>query len=1498
MTAKRRIRETNDTRECNKVNNMPFSVTAGEKAAILESIPDPVVLLDTDLKVLWSNAAMNKLLNLEADQLAGRHCFEKMHGLKKPCRICPVVKAIDTGRPCTVNDFSSLGKRWTLHAYPLLDDKGNVTRVVEIATDITESKRAEKKLNKICKLQSMILDNSTVGIAFVRNRIYEWVNPKLCELYGITKEQFVGSSTRIAYPDDESYQRIGNETYSLFAQGEKASFETLRRKGDGSLFWCKLEGIALDASKPQEGSIWIAEDITKRKQAEEELQKLNRLQSLILDNSAVGIAFVRNRTYEWVNRKMSELLGIPVEQLQGSSTRIIYPNDEVYQWVGSEAYPLFAQGRNVTLEVQLRKGNGSLILCNLKGIVLNPSTPLDGSIWIAEDITEHKLAEETLRKSEEKYRGLVEGLNEALFRMTLPDEIFEYFSPSVTNVLGYSAEEFIADPLLIRRAIHPDFQDYINKIFKELKEGIVSPNYEYKIIDAKGKERWIIQSNKGIFDKNGKLVALEGLCRDISERKRTEEALESRIVALTKPLEDIGNITFEDLFNISDLQHLQDMLAKAWGVAILLTNPDGTLITQPSNFTYFCSEFIRKNEKGFRNCQISDAALGRRHNPSGPTIQKCLSAGLWGAGASITLGGRHIGNWLIGQVRNEAQSEEQIMKHAREIGADEEAFREAFLRVPVMPQEKFEQIAHTLFALANQLSAIAYQNIQQARFIAERKQAEKALRESEEKFRGIYEESPMGIELYDREGTLLDINRACLDIFGISDVKNVIGVKLFENPNLREECKAQLRRGESVRLEMPYDFGKVTTFNLYETTKSGIIYLDVLITPLKGATKESGIGYLVHTRDITKRKQAEFALRESEEKYRRLHESMTEAFASTDMKGRIVESNRAYQSMLGYSEEELRHLSYSDITPKKWHALEKSIVKEQILVHGYSNVYEKEYQRKDGSVFPVEISAFLIRDSDGNPIGIWGIARDISERKKMETELNAARDYLRTVFNNVYDAIFVHDLDGKIIDVNNKMLEMYKVSREEVIGLNVIRDFSATDETIEVSRANWNKVMSGTNYFVPWKARRPKDCSVFDVEVFLTRLVLPDGNYILANVRDITERKQMEEERSRIEDRMRDVQKLESLGVLAGGIAHDFNNLLMSILGRADLALFSLSETSPAYQHVEEITRASHRAADLCRQMLAYSGKGRFVIGRYNISDIVREMGQILNVSISKNAMMRYSLAEGLPAVESDATQIRQVVMNLITNASDALGDGQGIISVKTGVMDCDEAYLSSSYLDDKLPGGTYVYLEVSDTGCGMDSETLSRIFDPFFSKKFTGRGLGLAAVLGIVRGHKGAIKVYSEVGKGTIFKILFPAVEWKPGDKVKTEEQPPLLKGGGTILVVDDDPLVRDVASDMLIQLGFQVLTANNGREGLEVFKTHGNEVSFIILDLTMPEMGGEEAFLELRKLRQDVKVILSSGYNEQDVTQRFVGKGLAGFIQKPYTLAGLRSALNRALG
>jgi PAS domain S-box-containing protein len=389
-----------------------------------------------------------------------------------------------------------------------------------------------------------------------------------------------------------------------------------------------------------------------------------------------------------------------------------------------------------------------------------------------------------------------------------------------------------------------------------------------------------------------------------------------------------------------------------------------------------------------------------------------------------------------------------------------------------------------------------------------------------------------------------------------------------------------------------------------------------------------------------------------------------------------------------------------------------------------------------------------------------------------------------------------------------------------------------------------------------------------------------------------------EEERNLFESKLQHTQKLESLGVLAGGIAHDFNNLLMAIIGNAELALMDISHANPARQAVMEIEAVSRRAADLCRQMLAYSGKGKFVVEPISLNDVISEIGQMLGVSIPKNVVLRYNLAENLPAVEADVSQMRQVLMNLVINASEAIGDKDGLITVSTCTAYCDQAYFAKTNIHENLPDGDYVGIEVADTGEGMDKETIARIFEPFFTTKFTGRGLGLAAVLGIVRGHRGALKVYSEPGKGTTFKVLLPASK-KDAIAFETESvQESAWVGSGTILLVDDEEVLLSVTSKMLTRLGFEVLTARDGIEGLEVYQENRDEITCVIMDLTMPNMNGEECFRELRRINGEVSVILCSGFNEQDATQRFVGKGLAGFIQKPYRFSTLSAKLREILG
>lgn len=394
------------------------------------------------------------------------------------------------------------------------------------------------------------------------------------------------------------------------------------------------------------------------------------------------------------------------------------------------------------------------------------------------------------------------------------------------------------------------------------------------------------------------------------------------------------------------------------------------------------------------------------------------------------------------------------------------------------------------------------------------------------------------------------------------------------------------------------------------------------------------------------------------------------------------------------------------------------------------------------------------------------------------------------------------------------------------------------------------------------------------------------------------ERRLADEERSLFEAKLQHTQKLESLGILAGGIAHDFNNLLMAIIGNTELALMDISHANPARKSVIEIETVSRRAADLCRQMLAYSGKGKFVVEPISLNDVISEIGHMLDVSIPKNVVLRYDLANTLPAVEADVSQMRQVLMNLVINASEAIGEKEGLITLTTCTTYCDHSYFEKTNIHEDLPNGEYVGIEVADTGEGMDAATVARIFEPFFTTKFTGRGLGLAAVLGIVRGHKGALKVYSEVNKGTTFKVLLPASK----ESAIAYETESVLEskwvGKGTVLLVDDEEVLLTVTSKMLNRLGFEVITAPDGVEALELFKENLDDICCVILDLTMPNMNGEECFRELRRINENVRVILCSGFNEQEATQRFVGKGLAGFIQKPYRFGALSGKLRDILG
>jgi two-component system cell cycle sensor histidine kinase/response regulator CckA len=395
---------------------------------------------------------------------------------------------------------------------------------------------------------------------------------------------------------------------------------------------------------------------------------------------------------------------------------------------------------------------------------------------------------------------------------------------------------------------------------------------------------------------------------------------------------------------------------------------------------------------------------------------------------------------------------------------------------------------------------------------------------------------------------------------------------------------------------------------------------------------------------------------------------------------------------------------------------------------------------------------------------------------------------------------------------------------------------------------------------------------------------------------DITELRRAEAERLAVERKLMESQKLESLGVLAGGIAHDFNNLLTVILGNAELALLDLPPGADfAHEQLERVSSAARRAASLTQLMLAYVGKGQFTLRQLDLNDLIAGM-RVFIASAVPTTTLQYDLAATLPPIMADGTLLRQVVINLITNAVEALDGEPGTVTLRTGVRRADHAYLTDAVVGSDLPEAHYVYLEVVDTGPGMDAATRARIFDPFFTTKFVGRGLGLAAVLGIVRTHQGALKVQSEPGSGTSVTILFPlGAGARPADAGSQGATSEMVSV--TILLVDDEEEIRRIAVRMLERLKFNVLTAANGSEGVEIYRANADKIALILLDMTMPRMSGVEVFHLVRQINPDARVVLMSGYDEQEATRQFAGEGLAGFLHKPFTLTDLRAKLNQVL-
>lgn len=720
---------------------------------------------------------------------------------------------------------------------------------------------------------------------------------------------------------------------------------------------------------------------------------------------------------------------------------------------------------------------------------------------------------------------------------------------------------------------------------------------------------------------------------DAMEQQRTKAALERRLVALTQPSDSAEEITFEDLFNLDDIQRLQDAFARATGVASMIYRPDGTPITKQSNFTRLCGTIVRATEKGRASCYQSGAALGR-YRENGPTVRTCLSAGLWDAGAGIVVEGRHIANWLIGQVRDETQSEDKMRAYAREIGADEEAFLEAFREVPTMSRERFEQIAELLFIFAKQLSAVAYQNVQQARYINERKRAEEALRQSEEGYRLLVDNLKDLVVQVDAAGRFLFVSPSYCELFG-KTMEELLG-----------------------REFMP----------------------------------------LVHEED--------------------------RASTAAAMEGLSRPPHTAYMEQRAMTKDGWRWLAWWD----------KAVL-----------------------------------DREGNVAAIVGVGRDITEKRLAE------------------------------------------------------------------------------------------------------------------------------ESRMRLQAQLNQAQKMESVGILAGGVAHNFNNLLQAMSGNIQMLLMSKAGDDPEAQRLQVVSRSIDRAANLVRRLLLFSRKAESQKRTVNLNHEVEEAVKILERTIPRMVAVELCLQPDLWPVKADPVQVGQVVLNLGSNAADAMPQGGRLVIETRNVV------LDGESLRDNAEAKTneYILLRVSDTGLGMDKETLKHVFDPFFTTKEVGKGtgLGLATVYGIVKGHGGFILCDSEPGQGTVFRIYLPAAEGSGAAEVKPHPGAVSPGEGETILAVDDDEQVLNLTREALEDYGYAVLTASSGEEALAVYTQEMGRIAMVIMDLGVPGMGGRQCLQKLLAVDPKARVFIVSGYGGGGLAEELQQAGAMGFLGKPYQLRELLAKMREIL-
>lgn len=767
--------------------------------------------------------------------------------------------------------------------------------------------------------------------------------------------------------------------------------------------------------------------------------------------------------------------------------------------------------------------------------------------------------------------------------------------------------------------------------------------------------------------------------------------------------------------------------------------------------------------------------------------------------------------------------------------------------------------------------------------ITSRNKAEQALIESEKSYRHLYESSMIGwwrtsIE----DGTFLKANMAAVNALGFEIESELIG-KYKSTYFYPAEERQQL-------LKMLKETGQVDRYEAHFTLRDGsqrTVLLSARAYPEKGFVEGSVI-------NITDHKETLEALNRAVNNYSNLYENLRDGAATVNMDGRITECNPAFRKMLGYSNEEISDLTYVDITPPKWHAAEADIINKQVLTTGYSENYEKEYRRKDGTIFPVELRTYLLKDASGKPTGMWAFVRDITELKRAEELLKRSERRYRSLVETITEGMAIVDFDENILFANSAACKIFGYTLEELIGIN-LRQIILPEDFNKIL-AETGKRKNGLTSKYEFSIRR-RDNQIRHLYISVTPYQDTYGNVegAIGLFSDVTERKIEKAERQKLKDQLERAQRMESLAILAGGVAHDLNNILGPLVAYPEMILMKLPPDSPARKQIAMLGKSAREAADVIQDLLTLARRGRYEMKPTDINEVIESYLESANLAELKsrnpNILLETALDRNIGCISGSTPHLLKVIMNLVINAFDAMTSG-GKLTIKTGQARLDKLYGGLSSIEK----GDYIIVRVRDTGIGIEEKNLKYIFEPYYSKKemgSSGSGLGLSVVYGIVKDHRGYYDVNSTVGVGTEFILYFPLCTT---EVERHHDAQDAIGGTETILVIDDVAEQREIARELLSSLGYAVTTVNNGREAINYMSKHS--VDIIILDMIMEkDFDGLDTYNNILKYHPSQKAVIVSGFSATERVSQAMELGAGQYIKKPYTLKQLGLAIRKEL-